>query len=134
MRGSMSSAASLNRAMPTWGSRGWRICTSICMVFILVLGTWMTVSELMAGYHYWWFNLTFVLFAFAGFGLILAVAEGYRAAKNILNYGLHPGGKELPELIEYDPYADEDNEASLSSADDKPISEIVDEDSGGSEE
>ncbi|NHJ14926.1 MAG: hypothetical protein EAX95_14690 [Candidatus Thorarchaeota archaeon] len=82
------------------------------------------MSELLAGHHYWWYNLTIVIYAFAMFGLILAVAEGVRAARNVYNYGLYPGGKELPELIEYDPYSD-DSEASGEF--ERAISDAVDE-------
>lgn len=95
----------------------------------------MTMSELLAGYHYWWYNLTLVIYAFAMFGLILAVAEGLRAARNVIDYGLHPNRGELPELIEHHSNSDAIDEVGSSAVRNEDAAFTADgDDAGGSAE
>ena len=83
-------AEAINKALPTWGTQRWRICTSLFAIIILAWSSYTAITDLMAGYHLWWYNLSFSLFAFALLGLVLLVREGWQSLRNVVKYGLHP--------------------------------------------
>lgn len=86
----MSSSAPVSSCFPMWGSKGWRVCSAIIAILILAYGTYSALSDILNGYVIWWYNLSFVLFAFAILGLVLLVREGFIALHNVADFGLHP--------------------------------------------
>ena len=53
------------------------------------------ILDLIGGHPLWWYNLSFILFGLALFGLLLLVREGYTAFSNISRYGLHPDTEKI---------------------------------------
>jgi hypothetical protein len=86
----MSSSVTVNVFLPSWGSKGWRTCTKILAVLILVYGAWLVISDIMEGYVLWWYNLSLVLFGFTLLGLVMLVAEGLSTLRNVAEHGFHP--------------------------------------------
>ncbi|MFW9919920.1 MAG: hypothetical protein ACFFED_09990 [Candidatus Thorarchaeota archaeon] len=78
-----------------WGSRKWQVLSAIFIVLILGYGTIIIIIDVISGHPLWWYNLTYILFGLALFGLLLLVREGYGAFSNLTKYGLHPDKEKI---------------------------------------
>ncbi|MEM2141921.1 MAG: hypothetical protein QXS20_10945 [Candidatus Thorarchaeota archaeon] len=75
---------------PKWGTRRWQWLVLFLSAAILLFGTISALLDLSMGIPLWWYNLSFVLFALSGLGLVLLVSEGKRLLDNIISKGTGP--------------------------------------------
>jgi hypothetical protein len=93
-----------------WGTKKWQIVSAIVIAVIFGYGTYALVMDIIVGNPMWWYNASFILFAFALLGLLLLVREGRTALHNIATYGVHPALKES--------YVDEEKDSLCGNIDD----------------